>query len=189
MTYQIEHPVQQHPVTPYSLHTPTSSPSNFHSQPSYYPTPPYSHNTEFPRYQHQHLSTLPSFTAAHATPQQGMTTQIADALLLLTQQQRLPQSKPRIFTGSEEDKTSFFLWQNAFDALVGSAHIPARQKLYLLNEHLGGKAKKVVEQLQYTLRKKPDIPTYSRLYMGRNKIHIPTHIACRNMVRNIISNP
>jgi hypothetical protein len=25
--------------------------------------------------------------------------------------------------------------------------------------------------------------------MGRNKIHIPTHIACRNMVRNIISNP
>ncbi len=149
MTYQIEHPVQQHPVTPYSLHTPTSSPSNFHSQPSYYPTPPYSHNTEFPRYQHQHLSTLPSFTAAHATPQQGMTTQIADALLLLTQQQRLPQSKPRIFTGSEEDKTSFFLWQNAFDALVGSAHIPARQKLYLLNEHLGGKAKKVVEQLQY----------------------------------------
>ncbi len=56
MTYQIEHPVQQHPVTPYSLHTPTSSPSNFHSQPSYYPTLPYSHNTEFPRYQHQHLS-------------------------------------------------------------------------------------------------------------------------------------
>ncbi len=39
------------------------------------------------------------------------------------------------------------------------------------------------------LRKKPDIPTYSRLYMGRNKIHIPTHIACRNMVRNIMSNP
>ncbi len=47
----------------------------------------------------------------------------------------------------------------------------------------------VTSDLLTTLRKKPDIPTYCRLYMGRNKIHIPTHIACRNMVRNIISNP
>ena len=85
----------------------------------------------------------------HTTPPQDVSNQIADALVCITQQQRLPQSKPGIFTGSEEDKTSFFLWQNAFDALVDSVHIPAKQKLYLLNQHLAGKAKKVVEQLQY----------------------------------------
>ena len=85
----------------------------------------------------------------HTTPPQDVSNQIAVALVRITQQQRLPQSKPGIFTGSEEDKTSFFLWQNAFDALVDSVHIPAKQKLYLLNQHLAGKAKKVVEQLQY----------------------------------------
>ena len=83
------------------------------------------------------------------TSQQDVSTQIADALVRITQQQRLPQSKPGIFTGSEEEKPSFFLWQNAFDALVDSVQIPARQKLYLLNQHLAGRAKKVVEQLQY----------------------------------------
>ena len=46
-------------------------------------------------------------------------------------------------------QNQFLPVENAFDALVDSVHIPAKQKLYLLNQHLDGKAKKVVEQLQY----------------------------------------
>ena len=45
--------------------------------------------------------------------------------------------------------TKFFIRETAFDALIDSAHISAQQKLYLLYQHLDGKAKKVVEQLQY----------------------------------------
>ena len=36
-----------------------------------------------------------------------------------------------------------------------------------------------------SLGEKPSIPTYSGLYTGRNKQHIPTRIATRNMVWNI----
>ena len=43
----------------------------------------------------------------------------------------------------------FFIWETAFDALIDSAPISSQQKLYLLYQHLGGKGKKIVEQLQY----------------------------------------
>ena len=73
--------------------------------------------------------------------------QIAEALAKVTQLQRLPQAKPDVFTGEETD-TRFFIWETAFDALIDSAPVSAQQKLYLLFQHLDGKAKKVVEQLQ-----------------------------------------
>ena len=41
------------------------------------------------------------------------------------------------------------LWENAFDSLFDFAPVTASQKLHLLYQYLGGKAKKVVEQLQY----------------------------------------
>lgn len=71
-------------------------------------------------------------------------TQIAEALAKVMQLQRLPQAKPDIFTGNETD-TRFFIWETAFDALIDSAPISPQQKLYLLYQHLDGKAKKVVE--------------------------------------------
>ena len=53
--------------------------------------------------------------------------------------------------------TKFFIRETAFDALIDSAHISAQQKLYLLYQHLDGKAKKVVEQLQYMVGANPEI--------------------------------
>ena len=103
---------QQQQATPYNPHIPVSFPDCPHN--------------------YQNLRTLE--TPFHDTLRQEVSTQIADALVRITQQQRLPQSKPGIF--AEEHKTSFFLWQNAFDALVDTVDIPAKQKLYLLNQHL-----------------------------------------------------
>ena len=40
-----------------------------------------------------------------------------------------------------------------------------------------------------TLGEKPRIPKYRSLYMGRNSIQIPTHIASQNMARNIPNIP
>lgn len=54
-----------------------------------------------------------------------------------------------VFNGEEKDKTRFFLWETAFNALIDSAPITPQQKLHLLFQHLGGRAKKVVEQLQF----------------------------------------
>ena len=82
--------------------------------------------------------------------------QITEALAKVTQLQRLPQAKPDIFTGEETD-TRFFIWETAFDALIDSAPVSAQQKLYLLLQHLDGKAKKVVEQLQYMVGASPQI--------------------------------
>ena len=80
---------------------------------------------------------------------QNYTAQITDALTKITQLQRLPQATPSVFEGCDLDKTKFFLWENAFDSLIDSAPVTAKQKLHLLYQYLGGKAKKVVEQLQY----------------------------------------
>ena len=66
--------------------------------------------------------------------------QITEALAKVTQLQRLPQAKPDVFTGEETD-TRFFIWETAFDALIDSAPVSAQQKLYLLFQHLDGKAK------------------------------------------------
>ena len=74
----------------------------------------------------------------------------------VTQLQRLPQAKPDVFTGNESD-TKFFTWETAFDAPIDSTLIGAQQKLYLLNQHLDGNAKKVVQQLQYTVSASPEI--------------------------------
>ena len=74
---------------------------------------------------------------------------IMDAIAKVAQLQRLPQAKPETFRGDDRDKTRFFLWETAFDALVDSAPVTPQQKLYLLYQHLDGKAKKVVEQLQF----------------------------------------
>lgn len=82
--------------------------------------------------------------------------QITEALAKVTQLQRLPQAKPDVFTGEEID-TKFFIWDTAFDALVDSAPISAQQKLYLLYQYLDGKAKKVVEQLQYMVGANPEL--------------------------------
>ena len=91
-----------------------------------------------------------------AHPSTDNVSQIAEALAKVTQLQRLPQAQPDVFTGDETD-TRFFIWETAFDALIDSAPINSQQKLYLLYQHLGGKAKKVVEQLQYMVAASPEI--------------------------------
>ena len=82
---------------------------------------------------------------------QNYTAQITDVLTKITQLQRLPQAMPSVFESSDSDKTKSFLWENTFDSLIDSAPVTAKQKLHLLNQYLGSKAKKVVEQLQYLL--------------------------------------
>ena len=74
--------------------------------------------------------------------------QIAEALAKVKQLPRLPQAKSDIFTCKEKD-IKFFIWETAFDVVIDAAPISARQKLDLLFQHLEGKAKLVVEQLQY----------------------------------------
>ena len=77
------------------------------------------------------------------------TQQITEALAKVTQLQRLPQAVLDVFNGEEKDKTRFFLWETAFNALIDSAPVTPQQKLHLIFQHLGGRAKKVVEQLQF----------------------------------------
>ena len=84
--------------------------------------------------------------AAYPPAPQNYTTQITDALAKITQ---LKQLTPSIFEGSYSDKTKFFLWENSFDSLIDSAPATAGQKLHLLYQYLGGKAKKVMKQLQH----------------------------------------
>ena len=54
---------------------------------------------------------------------------------------------PDVFNGEEKDKTRFFLWETAFNALIDSAPVTPQQKLHLLFQHLRGRAKKDLEQL------------------------------------------
>ncbi|KAL9976951.1 hypothetical protein ACROYT_G014300 [Oculina patagonica] len=100
-------------------------------------------------------------------PSTDNATQIAEALAKVTQLQRLPQAKPDVFTGDETD-TRFYIWETAFDALIDSTPISSQQKLYLLYQHLGGKAKKV-EQLQYMVAASPEV-TYNE---ARKKLKSP----------------
>ena len=94
---------------------------------------------------------LPQVSPAYFLPSSDNTQQINDALTKVTQLQRLPQAKPDVFKGEEKDKTRFFLWETAFDALVDSVPVSSQQKLHLLYQHLEGRAKKVVEQLQFLI--------------------------------------
>lgn len=82
-------------------------------------------------------------------PSPDNTQQITEALAKVTQLQRLPQAVPDVFTGEEKDKTRFFLRETAFNALIDSAPVTPQQKLHLLFQRLGGRAKKVVKQLQF----------------------------------------
>ena len=92
----------------------------------------------------------------HPPPSADSVHEIAEALAKDMQLQGLPQAKPSIFRGDEVD-TKFVIWEAAFDALTDSAPIRIQQKLYLLYQHLDGKAKKVVEQLQYMVGANPEI--------------------------------
>ena len=83
------------------------------------------------------------------SPSPDNTQQITEALAKVTQLHRLPQARPDVFRGEEEDKTTLFLWESEFDALIDSVPVVPRQKLHLLFQHLEGRAKKVVEQLQF----------------------------------------
>jgi hypothetical protein len=65
--------------------------------------------------------------------------------------QRLPQAETDVYRGDEKDKIKYFLWEKSFDALVDSAPVTDLQKFHLLYQHLDGRAKKVVEQLQYMI--------------------------------------
>ena len=94
---------------------------------------------------------LPQVSPAYFLPSSDNTQQINDALTKVTQLQRLPQGKPDVFKGEEKDKTRFFLRGTAFDALVDSVPVSSQQKLHLLYQHLEGRAKKVVEQLQFLI--------------------------------------
>ena len=82
-------------------------------------------------------------------PSPDNTHQITEALAKVTQLHRLSQARPDVFRGEEEDKTTLFLWESEFDALVDSVPVVPRQKLHLLFQHLEGRAKKVVEQLRF----------------------------------------
>ena len=78
--------------------------------------------------------------------------ELAEMFIKMRQLHRLPQATPSVFRGDEEDKTKFFLWQTAFDALIGSTPVTPEQKLHLLHQYLNGKAKSTVEQLQYMVQ-------------------------------------
>jgi len=82
-------------------------------------------------------------------PSPDNTQQITEVLAKVTQLQRLPQAVPDVFNGEEKDKTRFSLWETAFNALIDSAPVTPQRKLHLLFQHLGGRAKTVVEQLQF----------------------------------------
>ncbi|XP_068721564.1 uncharacterized protein [Montipora capricornis] len=94
---------------------------------------------------------LPQVSPTYFLPSSDNTQQINDALTKVTQLQRLPQAKPDVLKGEEKDKARFFLWETAFDALVDSVPVSSQQKLHLLYQHLEGRAKKVVEQLQFLI--------------------------------------
>ena len=125
-----------------SVHSPTSF--NVDYQPG----------TSYPRslYGNSPLYVTPQpsqISPVYVMPSPDNTQQITEALAKVTQLQRLPQAVPDVFNGEEKDKTRFFLWETAFNALIDSAPVTPQQKLHLLFQHLGGRAKKVVEQLQF----------------------------------------
>ena len=83
---------------------------------------------------------------------QSYSVQLSDALAKISQLHRLPQTTPDVFKGDNHDMTKFLLWEKAFESRIDAAPVTARQKLHLLDQHLGGKAKRVVEQLQYLVQ-------------------------------------
>ena len=105
---------------------------------------------------------LPQVSPTYFLPSSDNTQQINDALTKVTQLQRLPQAKPDVLKGEEKDKTRFFLRETAFDALVDSVPVSSQQELHLLYQQLEGRAKKVVEQLQFLIGDPERAPTEAR---------------------------
>ena len=68
----------------------------------------------------------PQPSPVYVLPSPDNTQQITEALAKVTQLHRLPQAKPDVFRGEEEDKTKFFLWESAFDALIDSVPVAPR---------------------------------------------------------------
>lgn len=95
---------------------------------------------------------VPSPYIGFSPAPQDYSVQLTDTLAKISQLQRLPQATPDVFKGDETDKTKFFLWESSFDSLIDSAPVTAQQKLHFLYQYLDGKAKKVVEQLQYLVQ-------------------------------------
>ena len=115
------------------------------AQPGYHPPTPKGFCGNAPAF-------IPSPANPHLLVPQSYSAQLTDALAKISQLQRLPQATPDVFQGNDLDKTKFFLWENAFESLIDSAPVTARQKLHLLYQYLDGKAKRVVEQLQYLVQ-------------------------------------
>ena len=115
------------------------------AQPGYHPPTPKGFCGNAPAF-------IPSPATPHLLVPQSYSAQLTDALAKISQLQRLPQATPDVFEGTDLDKTKFFLWENAFESLIDSAPVTARQILHLLYQYLDGKAKRVVEQLQYLVQ-------------------------------------
>ena len=108
-----------------SVHSPTSF--NVDYQPG----------TSYPRslYGNSPLYVTPQpsqISSVYVMPSADNTQQITEALAKVTQLQRLPQAVPDVFNGEEKDKTRFFLWETAFNAIIDSAPVTPHQKLHLL---------------------------------------------------------
>ena len=96
------------------------------------------------------FSSTPRQQDRNASLSTGSSQSLEETLMKVTQLHRIPQAKPETFKGEEGvDRTRYFLWENSFDALVDSVPVTSQQKLHLLYQYIDGKAKKVVEQLQY----------------------------------------
>ena len=67
----------------------------------------------------------PQPSPVYVLPSPDNTQQITEALAKVTQLHRLPQAKPDVSREEDEDKTKFFLWESAFDALRLGTSRPA----------------------------------------------------------------
>ena len=65
----------------------------------------------------------PQPSPVYVLPSPDNTQQIREALAKVTQLHRLPQAKPDVFRGEQEDKTKFFLWESVFVALIDSVPV------------------------------------------------------------------
>ena len=88
----------------------------------------------------------PEPSPVYVLPSPDNTQQITEPLAKVTQLHRLLQAKPDVLRGEEEDRTKFFLWESAFDALIDSVPVAPRQKWHHLFEHLEGRTKEVLLQ-------------------------------------------
>ena len=79
---------------------------------------------------------IPSPATPHLLEPQSYSAQLTDALAKIGDSQQLPQAPPGVFECNDLDKTKFVLWENAFESLIYSAPVTARQKLHLQCQYL-----------------------------------------------------